>query len=171
MSKAHLGFVAIGVACIASACAGRTPPSARAAAVEQMQCDRSTSGGEDVRLLQQTSVLRASPLYSHVITGKNGSEDRVTGAKLLVRAPDGVSAERLTRVLQCHSAQALLGQVDATRFADDPSWLPEAWLDIDVKPDNGNFSVVLRADSVSDGLHVLQRATAFADTHRTMANP
>jgi hypothetical protein len=171
MSQAHLGLVAFGVACIATACAARTTPTARATAVEQMQCDRSAAGGDDVRVLQRTTVLNAGPLYSHVITGKNGSEDRVTGAKLIVRAPDGVSAERLTRVLQCHSAQVLLGQVDSSRFADDPSWLPDAWLDIEVKPDNGNFAVVLHADSVADGLHVLHRATAFADTHRTMAEP
>jgi hypothetical protein len=127
--------------------------------------------GEDVRLLQTTTVVSAMPLYSHVITGKDDSEDRVTGARLIVRPPEGVSAERMTRVLQCHSAQVLLGQVDTSRLADDPYYLPNAWLDIEVKPENGNFVVVLRADSIPDGLAVLHRATAFAEAHRTSAEP
>jgi hypothetical protein len=171
MSQARLGLFVFGLACLATACTERMAPTAKAARVEQMQCDHSPSGGGDVAVLQRATVLNAGPLYSHVITGKNGSEDRVTGAKLIVRAPEGVSAERLTRALQCHSAQVLLGQVDASRFADDPYWLPDAWLDIDVKPENGNFVVVVRADNVPDGLHVLHRATAFADTHPTMIDP
>lgn len=166
MGKALLGFAAVGLACVTAACAGKVPPTAKAASVERMQCDRTATGGDDVRLLQSTTVLSAKPLYSHVITGKNDSEERVTGAQLTVRPPEGVSAERLTRVIQCHSAQVLLGQVDSSRFADDPYWLPDAWLDIEVKPDNGNYAVVLRADSVPDGLKVLHRATAFAESHR-----
>jgi hypothetical protein len=165
MSKALLAFAAIGLGCMTAACAGKVAPAAKAASVERLQCERGAAG-EDVRLLQSTAVLSARPLYSHVITGKNDSEERVTGAQLLVRPPEGVSAERLTRVLQCHSAQVLLGQVDSSRFADDPYWLPDAWLDIDVKPEGGNFAVVLRADSVPDGLKVLHRATAFAESHR-----
>jgi hypothetical protein len=170
MSKAHLGFVAIGLAFIATACTEGIVPARKAAAVEQMQCSHSAAAGDDVRILQHTSVLSAGPLYSHVVC-KDGSEDRIVGARLVVRAPEGVSPERLTRVLQCHSAQVLLGQVDSSRFADDPYWLPDAWLDIQVKPENGNLEVVVRADNIPDGLHVLQRATAFADTHRTTADP
>jgi hypothetical protein len=66
--------------------------------------------------------------------------------------------------------QAPLGQVDASGFTDDPYWLPDAWPDIQVRPSNGNLEVVVSADNIPDGLHVLQRATAFADTHRTTAD-
>jgi hypothetical protein len=171
MIKALLGFATLGLACVTAACAGKVPPAAKAASVERMQCERGAAAGEDMKLLQSTRVLSARPLYSHVITGKNDTEDRVTGAQLLVRPPDDVSAERLTRILQCHSAQILLGQVDSARFADDPYWLPDAWLDIEVKPESGNFAVVLRADSVPDGLKVLHRATAFAESHRPAPQP
>jgi hypothetical protein len=170
MKRVLLAVGFAGVACAASACAGKIAPAAKAASVEQLQCDHRTPG-EDVSLLQGTTVLGASPLYSHVITGKNDSEERVTGAKLLVRPPEGVSPERLTRVIQCHSARALLGQVDTSRFADDPYWLPDAWLDIEVKPENGNYEVVLRADSIPAGLKVLHRATAFAESHRQPVGP
>jgi len=169
MNQAHL-WLAIGLVCGAAACTEHVAPTAKAARVEQMQCDRSMRAGDDVRLLQQTAVLGASPLYSHVVT-KDGSEDRVTGAKLVVRPPAGVSPEALTRLLQCHSAQVLLGQVDPSRFSDDPYTLPDAWLDINVKSEDGNFLVVLRADSIPDGLDVLRRATAFADAHRAAVDP
>ncbi len=163
-------LVAAGLALGGTACAAKVTPTAKAASVEQLQCDR-RAPGEDVRLLQGTTVLGASPLYSHVISGKNDSEDRVTGAKLLVRPPEGVSPERLTRVLQCHSAKALLGQIDTSAYASDPYWLPDAWLDIQVKPENGNYEVVLRAESIPDGLEVLHRATAFAESHRNVGDP
>jgi hypothetical protein len=165
-----LSFVvaAAGIACAGTACAERVAPATKAASVEQLQCDH-RAPGDDVRLLQGTTVLAAHPLYSHVISGKNSSEDRVTGARLTVRPPDGVSPERLTRVIQCHSARALLGQVDTTAFSNDPYWLPDAWLDIQVVPENGNYDVVLRADNIPDGLEVLHRATAFAESHRTNA--
>jgi len=168
--RAHLWF-AIGLACLAGACAERAAPAAKAASVERVQCDPGNTATDNVRALQRTTVLSASPLYSHVLSGKNNSEDRVTGARLVVRPPQGVSTETLTRLLQCHSAQALLGQVDLSRFSDDPYFLPDSWLDINVEPVDGNLTVVLRADSVSDGLQVLQRATAFADAHRGVADP
>jgi hypothetical protein len=170
MSKIRLAWMVAGLASLTAACAARPEANVKAAAAEQLQCDRSSASGDDVRILQQTTVLSAGPLYSHVIT-KDSSDNRITGAKLLVRAPEGVSTDRLTRVLQCHSAQVLLGQVDPSRFADEPYWLPNTWLDIDVKSENGNFLVVLRADNIPDGLQVLHRATAFVDTHHATVDP
>jgi hypothetical protein len=172
MNKFLIALTTAGLGCAIAACGGSyTSPATKAASVEQIQCRRGALPGEDVRVLQTTTVLSAMPLYSHVITGKNDSEDRVTGARLMVRPPEGVSAERMTRILQCHSAQVLLGQVDTSRLADDPYYLPNAWLDIDVKPESGNFEVVLRAQSIPDGLAVFHKATAFAESHRTTAEP
>jgi hypothetical protein len=94
-------------------------------------------------------------------------EERVNGATLVISAPEGVSADKLAQLLQCHSAAVLLGQIDRSKFFDDPTWLPNAWLDIDVKPEGRNFAVTLSANTVAKNLQVLQRATAFADTHRS----
>jgi hypothetical protein len=154
-----------------AACAGRVPPLVQAAAVERMQCDSPAAAGDDSRVLENTAVLEAGPAYSKVLTGKNGTEDRVTGAEIIVRPPAGVSPEQLTRTLQCHSARVLLGHADQRRFADDPYWLPDTWLDIQVKSDNGNYAVVLAAGNVPDGLQVLHRATAFAEARRTGVEP
>jgi hypothetical protein len=121
-----------------------------------------------MRLLQTATVLSARPVYSHVPTNTS-EEERVSGAKLVIRPPDGLSSERLASILQCHSARALLGQVDVSRFADDPYWLPDAWLDIDVKSEGGNFAVTLSSDTVAKNLRVLERASAFAEAHRSAA--
>jgi hypothetical protein len=107
-------------------------------------------------------VLRAEPIYVRLMN-KTGVEERVAGVKLVIRPTDGMSPERLTRTLQCHSARALLGQVDRSQLPDDPYWLPDEWLDISVTPENGDFAVSLRADSVSKNLEVFTRATAYAD--------
>jgi len=148
-----------------SACAASVPPTAKAAQVEQAQCSNGASQ-EDVRLLQSARVLKAEPIYAFVHTNDT-DEERVNGTRLVISAPAGVSADRLAQMLQCHSAAALLGQIDSSKFSNDPTWLPNAWLDIDVKPQAGNFAVTLSANTVGRNLQVLQRATAFADTHRS----
>jgi hypothetical protein len=158
----------VGLACLVSACAVGVQPRAKAAQVAQTQCADSRTSQDDIRLLQTTTVLSAQPVYTHVHTNTN-EEERVSGAKLLIRPPDGVSSERLAGILQCHSARVLLGQVDMSRFADDPTWLPDAWVDIDVKPEGGNFAVTLSSDTVAKNLQVLERATAFADAHHNAA--
>jgi hypothetical protein len=157
--------VLLGVSLVSlAACAGQPRPTVRAAQVEQAQCVGPAS--DDLSVLHSVTVVGARPIYSHVHTNGN-DEDRVSGAELVIRAPDGVTSEKLARVLQCHSARVLLGQVDPSVLPDDPYWLPDAWVDIDVKSAGGNFSVTLQADSIAKNLQVLSRATAFADTHRS----
>jgi hypothetical protein len=168
--KPRLGFAGVAAASLVAACAVNVPPQAKAARVEQAQCESGQSAQDEVRLLQTTTVLKAEPIYSRLHTNGN-EEERVSGAKLLIRPPEGVSADRLAQVLQCHSARVLLGQVDRSQLADDPYFLPDAWVDIDVRPEAGNFAVTLRADSVSKNLAVLSRAAAFADTHHAAAAP
>lgn len=171
MRQTMLGLAAVGALSAGVGCASSVPPSAKAAQVEQMQCPDPSAQQDDLRLLQGTTVLRAEPIYAHVLTGKNDSEDRVGGAKLIIRPPEGVSPERMTRILQCHSARALLGQVDPSQLPGDPYVLPDAWLDIDVKPEAGNFSVTLQSDSVSKNIQVLSQATSYAGAHRPAAIP
>jgi hypothetical protein len=156
----------MGISTVVAGCSAGVTPTAKAASVAQSQCDR--RAGTDVRVLQATAVLSARPLYSHVITGKNDSEERVTGARLLVHAPGEVTAEQFARIVRCHSAQVLLGQVD---FAEDPYTLPGAWIDVDVKPEGNHLDVLLRAENVPEGLKVLHRATAFAESHAVPALP
>lgn len=159
-----LSFLAVPLALSLEACASSPAPSVRAAEVERVQCDTGTPE-QDAELLRGVTVLRVRPLYSHILTGNNNSEERVNGAQLLVRPPVGMSAEALTRILQCHSARVVLGRASPTAVPNDPYWLAEGWLDIDVRPEQGNFEVTLSADSVSNGIRVLGRANRYADDH------
>jgi hypothetical protein len=164
-------LAAAAVTCLLSAaCARPAAPATTAAKVERTQCVGVSQ--DDVALLQGTAVLRSDPIYTRVMT-KDGSEKRISGVKLIIRPADGMTADRLTRTLQCHSARALLGQVDRSQLADDPYVLADEWLDIQVGTEDGNLAVSLQADSVAKNLQVFNRATAYADSHgaQRSANP
>jgi hypothetical protein len=164
----YLGsFVAVGAFSLV-ACASRPSPTAKAAGIEQAQCDPSVAAQDS--LVSSTRVLAVQPIYSHVMTSYS-SEERVNGAKLLIRPPAGVSAEEMTRILQCHSAREWLGKVNPEAVKNDPYWLPDAWVNIDVKPEDGNFAVTISADSVHDNLKVFGRANHYADDHILATDP
>jgi hypothetical protein len=169
MKNALKGLVAAGVVCSVSACASTPPPAITAAGVERLQCDASATAQDG--LVRSTRVLAVEPVYSHIMTSRNNSEERVNGAKLLVRPPKGVSAEELTRILQCHGARVLLGQVNHDTVPNDPYWLPDSWVNIDVKPENGNFAITVSANSVDENLQVFSRANHYADDHAMAADP
>jgi len=161
----RLVFLA-GVAGGAAACgASEAPPARHAQAVELMQCPESPTPQGEARLLASTKVLDFEPIYSRVPTGNNDIEYRLNGAKILIRPPQGMTADQMTRALQCHSARVLLGQVDQTQFPNDPYWLPNTWVNIDVTPEEGNFAVRLSADNIPHNRSIFERARVFADLH------
>jgi hypothetical protein len=165
MDKFRYLMVASAVSCFGLGCGTSPPPAARAAQVEHLQCDESTSAQEAARVLETTKVIASEPIYSNVPTADEGVEHRVNGAKLVVRPPEGVSPERMTRILQCHSARELLRQADRVELANDPYWLPGAWIEIRVTPEDGNYAVTLEADTIGKSLQVYARAVAYADAH------
>src|SRR5580698_7329916 len=85
---------------LTSACASNPPPAAQAARVVSMQCDSPATEQDAAQILNSAAVLDVKPVYSHIGTANNGSEERVSGAKLVVRPPAGVTAEQMTRILQ-----------------------------------------------------------------------
>jgi hypothetical protein len=142
-------------------CAAGVPPTAKAAEVERLQCDSDSTEASIRRLLRGVTVLEATPVYSHVIT-KQGGEKRVGGARIVLRRPEDLSMDQLARVLQCHSARALLGQADFSEMPDDPFWLQNTWVDIEVEAAQGNYVVKLEANTVRQNLLLAARAKAFA---------
>ena len=57
------------------------------------------------------------------------------------------------------------GQLDRDSVPNDPYWLPDTWVTIDVKAEEGHFAVTLSADTVRDNLRVYSRANRYADEH------
>jgi len=168
MQRYLLATLGTGVLALASACASQPGATAQAAGVERMQCDSSSTSQDN--LVRSIAVLRVEPVYSHVRTN-NSSEERVNGAKLVVRPPKGVTADQLTRILQCHSARVLLGQLNSNAVPNDPYWLPDRWVNIDVRGENGNFAVTVSADTLNDNLQVYGRANHYADEHTLATDP
>jgi hypothetical protein len=155
---------AVALAC--SSCEVEQTPEARAANVAQMQCDARASSDE-ARVLRDTQIVKVEPWTFRA--GSDVRSDgmmRVQGVKLFVRPPDGIPLDEMTRVLQCHSAKALLGRVDLPPLAGDPYRLPDTWVDIEVISDHGSVVVRESADRVTENLALYQRATAFAEEHR-----
>ncbi|MGO9832897.1 MAG: hypothetical protein ACLP1X_01640 [Polyangiaceae bacterium] len=151
----------------ATACSSGPLPATRAAGVERLQCDASPNSQD--QLVRSLKVLHVQPLYTHTMTGGDNAEERVNGATLLVRPPSGISPEQLTRALQCHGARTVLGQLSST--PNDPYFLPDRWVTIEVKPEGGNFAITLSSDSVHDNLQVFSRAHHYADEHAVATDP
>jgi hypothetical protein len=163
---------ALGLAGATSSCVSEPTVAARAAAVQRYQCLGPRESEDELRILRETTVVHVAPItfFTGAGTRSEGGQ-RVSGVKLLVRAPDGVSYDQMARALQCHSAKVLLGQVDVATLGDDPYVLPDTWLDIEVTPDRGYFAVKLSADRVYENLALFRRETAFAGAHRIAAAP
>lgn len=149
----------------ALSCSVSRPAAVTAAEVERVQCDASTTADGEVRLLRSIKVLDVEPIYSFSHSSYMYGEERVIGAKLLIRPPPNMTAETLTRILQCRNARLLLGQLDGTALGHDPYSLPNAWVNVEVTSENGNFAVALTADSFRDNLTVLDRAKSYAEEH------
>jgi hypothetical protein len=134
-------------------------------AIEKAQCTANPTADEQhvLRLMQGTTVIKSQPLYSLVSAKDVQPSARVNGATLVVRPPAGVSPAEMTRTLQCHAAQAVLGQVDRP-LRDDPFVLSGSWLDIEVTPQDGGFyAVAITARDIDQGLKVFQNANTFAE--------
>jgi hypothetical protein len=137
-------------------------PQTKATEVEQLQCEPSSSDEIEQRLLAGMTVLSVQPIYSLIHNATTGTEKRVSGTKLIIRPPEGIDPPRVLRILQCHSARAVLGHLDRLRYRDDPFWLDGAWLEIDVEPEAGNLAVKVAADDIPKNLAILKRARTFA---------
>ncbi|HEV3192517.1 MAG TPA: hypothetical protein VGY54_18535 [Polyangiaceae bacterium] len=143
----------------------RSTLSAKAADVEQLQCTDAKPSQSEMQVFQTMTVIRVDGQYSYHSSGVG----KVVGTRIVVRPPEGISTERMTRILQCHGAQALLGHIDPSQVSNDPYWLPDAWVEIDVKSEAGNYVAFLTTDTVSDNLRIMRRATAFAAAHSSGA--
>ena len=114
-------------------------------------------------VVEHLTVLSVSPLYVRVHSSDPG-EVRIRGANLLLRPREGIDPYHLLRTLQCHEARVLLGR-EGPVDPQDPFWLADSFLEIDVQPELGNYVVSIKADSIAAGVRVLARAEAFARNH------
>jgi len=164
---------AAGLAVATSSCApqnatGPKTPADRAAFMERTRC----VGDDDAALapvLSGSLVISAEPLYSNVGATKSGLQSELRGATLNVAAAQGMTAEWLDRALECHSAGVTLGH--AQQLPVDPFWLPDASVDIDVRPAKDGFDVAVTGYSPEEARQILDRANAFMKAKSPAAPP
>ncbi|MGA7119003.1 MAG: hypothetical protein WBY94_02850 [Polyangiaceae bacterium] len=151
-----------GAVLLAFGCAARVPLPARAASLEAAECGDAPPAEEEARVVDGMTVLSArATRYQDPCRGTC----QIRSVQLVVRPPPGIDLSRFDRILRCHNLRVLDGEVDASRIPNDPYGLRDSWLEIEVKPEDGNFQVTLSGDSVSDTLRILDRAKAYAAAH------
>jgi len=64
-----------------------------------------------------------------------------------VRAVRGFTATWLDRALECHAARRLLGRIPESTLPNEPFWLPEKMVDIEVAATHAGFQVFIRGQS------------------------
>ncbi len=124
---------------------------------EHKKCD---SQAVDPRLFGPEVVESVEPLYSHVSTSGSNVATRLHGAEVHIRPLPGVTVEYLAHVLQCRSARLVLGRVEAP--PNEPYWLPNGLVKIDVRSESGDFVVSLDGEDLAEAKDILARAQAFA---------
>jgi hypothetical protein len=82
-----------------------------------------------------------------------------------------VSSDRRESLLLSHSARIRLGQVNRDTVPNDLYWLPDSWVNIEVKPEDGNFAITISANSIDGNLQVFSRANHCADDHAMAVDP
>jgi hypothetical protein len=151
-----LAFPGLG-GCMLSPLPDTRTPADRARAVES-RC-RNLNEGPAGQLYSPDAVDRVEPAYSYVATG-NDRRANLRGAAIHLRPLPGLSAESMTRSLECHQASLTLG--GGQEIPDDPYVLPGRWLDLEVSSEGDGFVAFARIDSIADARLVLDRARRFA---------
>ena len=153
----HSSWLLVAYATIAVGCAESRPPPRTLAAALEARC-RDDPGATDARIVGSMNVDQVEPIYALVRTGRNGMEARLAGARIHLRAIDGVTVESVGHAITCHAAHEVLGEAGDSC----PYYVPGVWVDIDVKQDVMGYDVALRGQDYEEARRILERARAFA---------
>ena len=133
----------------------RTDPHVQAAAVQAKCGSEATT---DARVVDPHNVDRVEPLYAIVSSTPNGMESRLIGAKLHIRQLEGMTAESVSNSLYCHAASDTLRSPPNNTC---PYAIPDAWVDIQVRPDATGYEVAVRGQDFNEAEQILSRAQSF----------
>jgi hypothetical protein len=134
----------------------RTDRIHEATVVERKRC---TSEPIDPRVYSADDVESVAPLLFFVQTGNN-REARLGGAELRLRPLPSMTPDLLAYSLSCRSAQLVLGHVRGAE--NEPYWLPDGWVKISARSDDGALVVQLEGEDFPQSKEILARAQAFA---------
>jgi hypothetical protein len=141
-------------------------PTDKAASMERSACGPDVDDARLVPVVTGNAVDSVEPLYAGAPDTKSGSETRLYGAVIRIRASRGVTPEWLDRALECHGAKRLLRHTPGETIASDPFWLPGRMVDIQTEPAQDSFKVAVRGESTDDAQEILIRANAYLAANR-----
>jgi hypothetical protein len=132
-----------------------------AAALASSRCAPEDASQADPKLFAASAVESVEPLYNYTLGSASGREAHLRGARLHLRPPKGASAEWLQRAFECHDARLVLGTT-APSSKNEPYWLEDGWVELEVRSDGAGFVVDLAAEDVERAGRLLAKAQAFA---------
>jgi hypothetical protein len=144
------------------ACAEHPSATISTARVARSPCKDPKSWRDNLQILQPNNVLGVE---AHYWRNTCDGTAQVMGTRVLVRRPEDSSLAALSWMLQCGGSRVFLGAADPSQSSTGPRWLPDGWLDIEVKPDGGNFVVTLSADSVPKNIQLFHRTAELVSVH------
>jgi len=154
--------------CLAGACAGAASRSTSIAAVPQNPCRDANVWREDLRILEPKLVVHIEPHYTR---NTCDGTTQVIGTQVVLRSPSDSASAALSRMLRCGFSRVLIGTPNPASLSPTSLWLPDGWLDIEVKPDGGNFLITLSAESVPKNIQLFHRTTDFLGARGTAGAP
>jgi len=107
-------------------------------------------------------IHSTEPLYARLRTGpkNNNYSTKLVGARLYVPSHPGLTPQELERMLHCHQARSVLGEIPAS--AADPFSIPDGWIDIQVQPERWGLVVQLRGQTAEESQLIDSKAQALA---------
>ena len=137
--------------------------------MERIRCDGDVDESTLAPIFEDKIIESVEPLYTPVSSGGHGAGgnySQLIGAIVRLSAYKGFTAEWLDRALECHSARRVLGRIPSTKEPNDPFWLPQRTVDIEVSATRSTFNVFVRGGSIKDAEEILARANAFLEARR-----
>lgn len=125
--------------------------SAETTSTVPRDCADSNAWRRELGSVAPSAIVGLKP--KHIVDTCSGTA-QTSGTILILRRTGG--ADPWTEMLRCPSARVYFGRVDG-------SWIPEGWVDLEVRPEANGASVTISAESVAKNIELLRRATAFAE--------
>jgi hypothetical protein len=104
------------------------------------------------------AVQRVDPIIVVLKSGRIISKSTLVGARVSLRALHGITPQWLERTLHCHQAQRTLDSSSPADLDADPFWLPDGWVEMEVRPVRGGFIAKLRGSTDEEAEEIYSRA-------------
>jgi hypothetical protein len=145
-------------ACFACVRSESAPAGMPVAGWQPAECAELAAWPDELRMLDPETVHTVEPSY---ISDTCSGTAQVSGTRLFVGPPRGTASDRWTRLLRCPSGRVFVTGSDEQRPGRPHLWIPNGWLDIDVKRSGDDLTITLSAESVPKNIQLLQRTRAL----------